>query len=92
MSEVITHYARFGALIYKREYPKKSANPLETFFEYDSACRVLSHKNPAGEITSYRYDNSHIEITRPNNRKEMTEFDACEMVSKETQTIPQMTS
>ncbi len=87
MSEVITHYANFGALIYQREYPKQSAHRLETFFEYDSARRVLSHKNPAGEITRYHYDNSHIEITHPNNRKEITEFDACEMMGKETQTV-----
>ena len=88
MSQVTTHYTLFGALCFKREYRKKADNPLYTFLEYDSARRLLSHKNAANEVTNYRYDNSHTEITRPNNRKEMTEWDACERLSKEKQTIP----
>ncbi|OIZ98243.1 hypothetical protein BEV13_06920 [Rickettsiella grylli] len=87
-SLVNTHYTAFGDLCFHSEYRKTSdENSLDTYRDYDSLRRLLSEKNAALEMTTYQYDSRHMQITRPNNRKEITEWDARGWVAKEQQTI-----
>ena len=87
-SLVSTVSTPFGDLRFHSEYRKKTdKDPLYTIREFDSLRRLLSYKNAANETTTYQYDNRHTEITRPNNRKEITECDVHGWVDKEQQII-----
>ena len=87
MSQLDTFYNMFGDLNYSSETREKDQPTLNTTTEFDNLRRLTSLENAAEEKTSYLYADRHIEITRPNSRKEITELDTRGWIAREQQTV-----
>ncbi len=87
LSQLDTDYNIFGDLCYHSETLKKDQPTLDTITEFDNLRRLISLKNAAEEKTSYLYTDRHVEITRPNSRKEITELDTRGWIAKQQQVV-----
>ncbi|MGB9087927.1 MAG: hypothetical protein WCB98_06125, partial [Candidatus Aquirickettsiella gammari] len=87
MCQLITRYTIFGDLYFSSEVREKDAPKIQTLRSFDNLRRLLFSQNAADEKTAYLYADRRVEITRPNGRCEVTEWDTRGWKTKEQQTI-----